>query len=101
MHAVGINAGKPVNCFFFSSVHSLSFYIIYFKKTKKNMAGNPALDAQSKVGAVIGLSVGFATLSTVIVSCRIYTRTVLKSTGIDDAFIIAGQVRPTPLLSEM
>lgn len=56
------------------------------------MAGNPALDAQSKVGAVIGLSVGFATLSTVIVSCRIYTRTVLKSTGIDDAFIIAGQI---------
>jgi hypothetical protein len=32
-------------------------------------------------------------LSTVVVWCRIYTRAVLKSTGIDDAAIIVSQVR--------
>jgi len=57
------------------------------------MAGNPELDSQSKVGAIIGLSVSFATLSIVVVSCRIYTRVVLKSIGIDDAAIIVAQVR--------
>lgn len=57
------------------------------------MANNPELDAQSKVGAIIGLSVGFATLSTVVVSCRIHTRVILKSVGIDDAAIIVTEVR--------
>lgn len=58
------------------------------------MTENPELDSQSKVGTIIGLSVGLATLSTVIVSCRIYTRAILlKATGIDDAAIIVAQVR--------
>ena len=57
------------------------------------MAENPELDGQSKVGAIIGLSVGFATLSTVVVWCRIHIRVNLKSTGIDDAAIIVAQVR--------
>jgi hypothetical protein len=58
------------------------------------MANNPELNAQSKVGAIIGISIGFAALSTVVVSCRIYTRAILKSTGIDDAGIVVTQVRP-------
>ncbi|KAN0090457.1 hypothetical protein V8E51_019036 [Hyaloscypha variabilis] len=56
------------------------------------MAENPELDMQSRVGTIIGLSVGFAILSTIIVSCRIYTRVILKSIGIDDAAIIATQI---------
>jgi hypothetical protein len=59
----------------------------------ENMAENPELDMQSRVGTIIGLSVSFAILSTIIVSCRIYTRVILKGIGIDDAAIIATQVR--------
>ena len=57
------------------------------------MTANPQLDGESNTGAIIGLSVAFAFMSLVIVSCRIYTRAMLKSIGIDDAAIIVAEVR--------
>jgi len=56
------------------------------------MTANPQLDGESNTGAIIGLSVAFAFMSLVIVSCRIYTRAMLKSIGIDDAAIIVAEI---------
>ena len=53
----------------------------------------PELDAQTRVPTLIGISVAFATASTVAVGLRLYTRGfVVRALGMDDATIAFAQV---------
>ena len=55
----------------------------------------PELDAETRVPALIGVSVAFATASTIAVGLRLYTRGfVIRALGIDDATIAFAQVWP-------
>ncbi|KAK4444147.1 hypothetical protein QBC34DRAFT_188086 [Podospora aff. communis PSN243] len=54
---------------------------------------NPELDAESRVSTLVGVSVAFASLSTLIVALRLYTRYfVVRSPGADDITIALAQV---------
>ena len=54
---------------------------------------NPELDAETMVPALIGVSVAFASVSTVIVALRLYTRfAIVSAPGGDDLTIAIAQV---------
>jgi len=54
---------------------------------------NPQLDAETRVPILIGMSVAFVTLSTVVVVLRLYTRFfVVCSPGPDDLTIVFAQI---------
>ncbi len=54
---------------------------------------NPGLDGQSQAGVAIGISLGFVIVSTLVLSCRLYTRCViLKWAGPDDWTMTTAQV---------
>ncbi len=53
-----------------------------------------AIDAESKQGSIIAISVIFASLSALVVSLRLYTRlSILRTAGPDDWTILAALVR--------
>lgn len=54
----------------------------------------PELDTQSQVPIIIGISVAFMVMSTIVVALRLYTRyRVIKVAGDDDITIGIAQVR--------
>lgn len=54
---------------------------------------NHALDGQSFSELMMGLSIGLGAICTVVVSARIYTRTImLNNAGLDDLMIVITQV---------
>ena len=55
---------------------------------------NPQLDAETMVPTLVGVSVAFAAVSTVIVALRLYTRfAIVGAPGGDDLTIAIAQVR--------
>jgi hypothetical protein len=54
---------------------------------------NPELDAESTVSTLVGVSVAFVSVSTLLVALRLYTRCfVVRSPGADDVTIALAQV---------
>jgi hypothetical protein len=54
---------------------------------------NPELDAETTVPTLIGVSVSFVAVSTLLVTLRLYTRfVVVRAPGIDDLTIAIAQL---------
>jgi hypothetical protein len=60
---------------------------------------NPALDAETQMPTLMGISIAFGSVSTIIVLLRLYTRFhIIRSPGLDDYTIAFAQVRSFPPL---
>jgi len=54
---------------------------------------NPALDAETRVPILIGTSIAFAVLASLVVLLRLFTRyAVVKAVGADDLTIFAAMI---------
>ncbi len=55
---------------------------------------NPALDAETQVPVLVGISVAFLLASAIVVTMRLYTRYIIvKAPGIDDILMAVALVR--------